>query len=443
VVSRASLTATLSVTGSVRSNQSANIAWQAGGKVGEVKVAVGQTVKKGDVLVSLDPTSLPQNLIQAQSDLLRAQNDLKNLTDQAATNKANAEKALAQAQKDLDDAQTKQVWNSNKTHADAITIQKAEADYYLALDRVKTAQENYDNNASLDVDAPARAQAQSALAQAQSAARQAKWLLDYYRSKPTAIEVAQTDANVKVALAKLADAQRQYDLVKNGPAEKDITIANNSITMAQASINLTRLTAPFNGTITSLSAKPGDVVSAGTPVLRMDDLSKLFIDSQISEVDINRIKAGQPVSITFDAISGKTYEGAVTEVGTVGNSSSGAVNFTVTTQMSSPDGQVKTAMTAGATLTVAKLDNVLVVPVRAIRTVSGKRVVFTPAGQSALTPVIVELGSTGSDAMVEITGGDLKEGDTIVTNPPATTTTFGPGGGGGAAPAGGGGAPGQ
>jgi HlyD family secretion protein len=426
---RSSLVATISITGAVRSKQSANLTWTVSARVGELKTATGQQVKKGDVLAVLDLTSLPQNLIQAQNDLINAQNNLKNLNDQAAVNKATAEKNLTQAQKDLEDAQTKRGQYSGKTRADDLTIKKAEADYTLALDRVKQAQEAFDNVSSLDSDSTIRAQAQSSLASAQSAARQSKWMLDYYRARPSATDINQVEAVLQLAKVKVDDAQRQYDLVKNGPAEKDITIANNNITMAQANINQTRLTAPFSGTITNLNAKTGDVVAPGSLALRIDDLSSLYIDSQVSEVDINRIQIGQAVSITFDAISNKTYEGKVVEVGTAGSTTSGAVNFPVTIQITNPDGQVKTAMTAGVTITIEKLDNVLVVPVRAIRTVSGKRVVFVPDGQS-LKPVIVELGST-AESMVEIAGGDLKEGDTIITNPPAQTTTFGgPGGGG-------------
>jgi HlyD family secretion protein len=427
---RSSLVATISITGAVRSKQTANLTWTVSARVGELKTATGQLVKKGDVLAVLDLTSLPQNLIQAQNDLINAQNNLKNLNDLAAVNKATADKNLKQAQKDLEDAQTTRGQYSGKTRADDLTIQKAEADYTLALDRQKQAQEAFDNVAALDADSTQRAQAQSNLASAQSAARQSKWMLDYYRAKPGATDIAQAEAALQLAKAKLDDAQRQYDLIKNGPAEKDITLANNTITIAQANINQTRLTAPFAGTITSLNAKIGDVVSPGTLALRIDDLSSLYIDSQVSEVDINRIQMGQPVSITFDAISNKIYEGKVMEVGTGGSSTGGAVNFPVTIQITNPDAQVRTAMTAGLTITVEKLDNVLVVPVRAIRTVSGKRVVFVPDSQNALKPVIIELGST-SEAMVQIVSGDLKEGDIVITNPPAQTTTLGgPGGGG-------------
>ncbi len=433
-VKRSSLVATISVTGTIRSNQSANLTWQVNSKIGDVRVAEGQTVKKDDILVVLDPAYLPQNLLQAQNDLINAQNNLKNLNDQAGVNTANAEKVLAQAQKDLEDAQTKRDWNSTSHRADDLTIQKAEADYYLAVDRVKTAQDNFDNYSTLDVDSTIRAQAQSALAAAQSAARQAKWLWDYYRAKPSNTEIAQSEANLQVAKAKRVDAQRQYDLVKNGPAEKDITLAKNTITMAQAAINQTRLTAPFAGTITDLNAMPGDSVSANTFVLRIDDLSKLFIDSQVSEVDINRLKIGQTASITFDAIPNQTYEGKVVAVGTAGTTVSGVVNFPVSIQITNSDANVKTGMTAGVTLTVDQLNNVLAVPIRAIRTVSGKRVVFIPEGQN-LKPVIVELGST-ADTMVEISGGDLKEGDTIVLNPPAQSAAFGPGAGAGASPIG-------
>ncbi len=77
----------------------------------------------------------------------------------------------------------------------------------------------------------------------------------------------------------------------------------------------------------------GDQVNAGTVSFRIDDLSHLLVDVQITEVDINRVKVGQPAKMTFDAISGKEYNGKVTEVANFGVTQQGVVNFTVTVEL--------------------------------------------------------------------------------------------------------------
>jgi HlyD family secretion protein len=102
----------------------------------------------------------------------------------------------------------------------------------------------------------------------------------------------------------------------------------------------------------------------------------------------------------------------------------------VTVKLTDADEKVKPGMTAGAVITVSKLSNVLIVPSRAVRTVSGKRVVYVLDNQKALKPVIIEIGAQ-ADTMVEVTKGDLKEGDVVVLNPPTTLNV-----GSGNAPAG-------
>ena len=94
---RGQLTAVVGATGSVRAAQSATLNWQISGVVANVNVKVGDKVHKGDVLATLDPTSLPQNVILAQSDLVTAQKSLTDLLN-SDTNRANAWIALSDAQ---------------------------------------------------------------------------------------------------------------------------------------------------------------------------------------------------------------------------------------------------------------------------------------------------------------------------------------------------------
>lgn len=195
---------------------------------------------------------------------------------------------------------------------------------------------------------------------------------------------------------------------------------------AQATRDQAKILAPFDGVVTAVEPQPGDLVMAGKTAFRVDDLSHLLVDVQISEVDINSVAVGQPVTLAFDAVQGKTYNGEIVKINGVGDSTSGAVNFTVTVELTDADELVKPGMTAAVTIQVKEVKDALLVPNRAVRVVDGQRVVYI-LKDGLLTPVTVRLGAT-SDSMSEVVGGDLQAGDTIVLNPPSNA--FGPGRGG-------------
>ena len=105
-VTRGTLTQSIGGTGSVHASQSAVLTWQTTGKVGAVNAGIGDKVSADQVLASLEQTSLPQAVIQAQVDLVTAQSELAQATI-SNTGKATAEQALASAQQALQDAQNK------------------------------------------------------------------------------------------------------------------------------------------------------------------------------------------------------------------------------------------------------------------------------------------------------------------------------------------------
>jgi HlyD family secretion protein len=164
-------------------------------------------------------------------------------------------------------------------------------------------------------------------------------------------------------------------------------------------------------------------VTAGTFGFRVDDLSSLLVDVEISEVDINSIAVGQPVTLTFDAILGSEYRGEVKQVSQAGNIVQGVVNFTVTVKITDADKQVKPGMTAAVNITVKELKDVVLIPNRAVRMVDNKRVVYILRDG---VPVMVEvrLGSS-SDTMSVLVDGDIQVGELLVLNPPATFETSG------------------
>jgi HlyD family secretion protein len=382
-VQRGELTATVGATGSIRAVQSAVLNWQTNGSVEHVNVAVGDHVNKGDVLANLAQSSLPQSVIQAQANAVAAQKALED----ASSKTASAQAAIA-----LKDAQ------------DAY---KKAYDYRLSLNGKQWIEEviiKYLRGQQVP---------------------EIRW----FKGDPDASTIRNADDQLALKKAELDDAQRTYDRLKNGPNPDDIAAAQANVDAAQATLNMARIVSPISGTITQAGPLPGDQVALADPAFRVDDLSGLLVDVQVSEVDINSVAVGQPVTLTLDAIPNQTYHGRVTEVSQAGVTIAGAVNFTVTVQLTDADKQVKPGMTAAVNIIVSDIKDQLLVPNRAVRLVDGGDVVYVLRNGQAWQ-VKVTLGAS-SDTTSVVTGGDLKEGELVILNPPsAPGGAFGPRGGG-------------
>jgi HlyD family secretion protein len=474
---RGTLVAQIGASGTVRANQSATLNWQTSGTVAAVAVSVGDQVTQGTELASLSQSSLPQSVIMAQADLVDAQKALDDLLNsnlqsaqaqqavedaqkalddarQPALSQAEAQQAIADAQKAVEQAQIN--LNNARSPADQSYIDQAASKVTLAKDQLDKAWEKYKPYANKPEDSLTRARLLSDYAVAQQQYDAAVRELNGLQGTASATDIAQRESDLATAQAQLADAQRQWQRlkdgpsqaeiatleaqladaqrewqrVKDGPAPDDVAAAQARVAAAQATLNQVRITAPFAGAITQVSSTPGDQVSANTPAFRLDDLSRLLVDVPASEVDINQIQVGQPVALTFDSVlntatnQSKQYHGKVVEVASVGEQDQGVVNFTVTVELTDADQQVKPGMTAGVEITVSQLNDVLLVPNQAVRTLNGERVVYVQHG-AVPAAVPVTLGNS-SDTYSQLLKGDLQAGDPIVLNPPSDSQ-IGPG----------------
>jgi len=427
-VTQGSIAETVSTSGSVRSANSAQVNWQTSGQVSTLDVQVGQSVKSGQELAKLDPNTVSSAVLNAQQTLVNAQNNLQNLQQSTLTT-AQAEQALANAQSTLKTDQDTLSTLQKPTNADAVTIAQDQADLELAQLKLQKLQETYGKT---DINPTNKVKANKVLkiTSAEQAVQTAQYKLNWAQGHATNTAIAVAQGNVAVDQSQLADAQRTYDQVKNGVQQQNIAAAQAAVDAAQATVNEINLTAPISGTVTELDTQPGTVVAAGTVGARVDNLSSLYVDVVVSEVDINKIKIGQPVQLTFTAIPNKTYNGKVTSVGTVGTSTSGVVNFPVTVQITSADAQVKPGMSAIVNIIEAQDNNVLLVPNGAVQTFGGRSTV-TVLYQGQLIPVQVTVGLTNNTTS-EITSSQLKAGDVIVLNSSVSgsgTTTGGNRGG--------------
>lgn len=477
-VARGVVESTISGTGTVQSQQSANVSWQSSGTVQSVEVSIGQLVQQDDQLASLDPSTLPTSVLQAKIDLISAKEALEELQKPQPLKIAEAQTALDNAKQNLEDqlhpteaaiAQAQLAVINAQDDADTAQaavdrlqwgrgseeqIASAQAAYVVAQSEVERLQTLYDHAGGDPSEDPAKAQALSALEVVKTQRDRALATLNWYKGDRSQSEVETTlndlvvaqgvladakealdklqipsEQDIALAQATVDDAQSTLDALVDGPTENDLTVAQTRVLLAEAAEAQASLIAPFTGTITSLDVMAGDIVNAGTAALRIDDLSKLYINLSISEMDISSIKVSQDAAITFDAIAGKEYQGKVTQISMVATVSQGVVNYPVTVQITNPDESILPSMTASVSIIVAKAENVLVVPNNALRTTNGQRTVMVLfEGQQISVPVTV--GLVG-DSTSEVTSDQLREGDTVVLTGSSTIASGSGNGAGG------------
>ena len=405
---RGSLTATIGATGQVRSKQTASLVWKTSGTVQDVYVNVGEVVKTGVKLAELAQTSLPQAIIMAQADLESAKKALDDLYTNAEISKVQATQSIATYAKDVKSAQYQ---------LDNFTIPENQAGLGTleALDLMKQ---------KLD-EATAAFEPYKFLASGNKTRDEFKEKLDLAQSDyNAAVKRLDYENALEVAKANLNKARKDYEKWKNGPSADEIAATKDRIAAAQATLSQAWIEAPFKSTISLAIPQPGDLVSLNTTAFRLDDLSSLFVDLAVSEVDINQIEVSQPVTLTFDAIRGGIYQGEVESVDRVGTINQGVVDFVVTVRLTNADERVKPGMTAAVNIVVSQLEDVLLVPNRAVRFKDGKQVVYILQNNQTV-PVNIKLGAT-AETTSQVLEGDLKVGDLIILNPP---TQFEQGGG--------------
>jgi HlyD family secretion protein len=374
---RGDLAASVGATGSVRASRTALLNWQTNGNVGSVNAVIGDKVSGGDVLAELDKASLSQNIILAEADLVNAQQALEDLLE--------SDTALIEAQKAVEKAEEayEKAYNWRMELNGKIDIKEV---WYDQFGNLKSKE---------------------------------------YRGYASPETIAEADQDLALAEAKLEDARRELERLLKGEESDAVKAARARVAAAEATLNLAKLIAPFDGTVTQTSLTVGDQVAPGTVGFRVDDLSRLLVDVQVSEVDINSVAPDQKATLAFDAVLNQEYHGKVVEVGQAGDTVGGVVSFTVTVELTDADEQVKPGMTAAVSVIVEEVKDALLVPNRAVRLVDGERVVYI-LKDGLPQPVKITLGAS-SDTMSVLVSGDLKEGDAIVLNPP--TFSGGPFGG--------------
>jgi HlyD family secretion protein len=285
-----------------------DIAYNGSGVISDVLVEEGAQVKKGDVLVRLG-NETDKAYTAAQLELVSAQQAYDDLLDSSGTEAAQAVIDLKDAQEEYD-----------------------KADDYLTFlqtsKKVPQTQTKYSLNETWK-----------------------GWEYTYKSKsfKGPAPEDWVIEATNDLALkkARLEDAQRNYDKLKDGIDTEQLALLEAKLNAAKAGVASLLVLAPFDGTVAQLNAKVGESVSQGSIAATVSDFSHWLVKTtDLTELEVVNIKEGQPASVVLDAIPDAKLSGTVEAISKTFAEKQGDVVYEVTVALDDTNPDILWGMTA-------------------------------------------------------------------------------------------------
>ncbi len=392
-LTRETLQTTISGTGNVRPRQSVTLLWQSSGTVSAYDVGVGDTVEAGQILLSLDENNLPAEIIQASLNKITATQALDNLEANILLQRATLNSNIASAQTTITDLETQLLSLESRT-CETWRVDNLRTDYENAL-------EAYQNWST-----------ESGWFRVQTT----KAALDYCAPEVISQRIASLQSSLDLQKENESIWRQDLERIQFGPDPVEVKKLELQLSLAEKQLENQYIKAPFTGRLLSINQDAGDQVNPGSVAAQVADLSELFVEVPISEVDIPFIQIGQPVVLFFDAYFEEEFSGVVSNISESGDRSTGVVNYIVTVRMEDQSERIKPGMTAAVSILTAEKPNTLVVPSESIFSRDGLNYVYV-LRDGELEMVQVTVGSY-SNQLIEVLETDIAEGELIVINPP-------------------------
>ncbi|MFA6593787.1 MAG: efflux RND transporter periplasmic adaptor subunit [Candidatus Buchananbacteria bacterium] len=223
--------------------------------------------------------------------------------------------------------------------------------------------------------------------------------------------IANAERTIIEKTATLANLEAGTDALDLKAQQMTVQQRQNSLADALEQYANYSVTAPFDGVVANVAVTKGDTVSSGASAVTLITDQKIA-NISLNEVDVSKVKTGQKVTITFDAVSDLTVTGSVADVDMIGTVTQGVASYDVKIVFDSQNDLIKSGMTANVSIVIDSKADALQVPSSAIKTQNSINYVQVLVnGQPQQKEVVVGLAS---DTMTEILSG-INEGDEVVT----------------------------
>lgn len=214
------------------------------------------------------------------------------------------------------------------------------------------------------------------------------------------------------------DTETAYALAKNSleRAEKALKIVEDKLAK-------TRIVAPFDCTILTRPVAIGQAVSgsggfnSGTEIMSVADLREMIITAHLNQADVIRIKAGQQVDVSVEAVPGLKIKGEVDRIAPQATIRNNLKGFTTQIRLRNLDERVRPGMTANITIPIFSADNVLTIPLAAVFTEQQDRFAYVRVGPDAFEMRSIAIGVSDYQHAEVVRG--LSPGDVVSLIKPA------------------------
>ena len=333
-------------------------------------VPTGTIVKKGDVVVQFDPTTLQRTLEQKQSELKSAEADIEHSRAESRLTQEQQATDLLQARYDVDRAKL----DTNKQEI------LSEIDGAETRLKLTDAQQKYK-------------------------------------------ELETKDTSTKTSAAAEVESKKQ----KRAKALFDVNLT-------QRQISLLTLRAPADGMVTLMpnfrarnwmsgsstpDFKEGDRAWSGAVIAELPDLDNVRMSARVDESDRGRLKAGQTAAVRIDAIADKEFPASVSEISPLAkldySSWPFTKNFDIAVQINDKDARIRPGMSASGRIAVEKVANGILVPLTAVFDKDGRSVAFVLKG-TTFEERTVQVARRGKSELLIASG--LQPGEKVALKDP-------------------------
>jgi HlyD family secretion protein len=413
-VERGDITAYVSATGTLNPVIMVQVGTQVSGTVKKLFADFNSTVVPGQQLAELDQATFRAKVVQAEANLDTTRAEVKNTLANVHNVRASIETARADV-----GSRAAQLEKARVTIVDTKRILDRQRALFerslLPRSEVETAQTAYDT---------AVAQYNAAQAELESA-----------------------EAKLHAARAQLGAAEAQVE-----KAQAQVHQAQAALDQTKVDLDRTIIRSPVIGTVISRSVDVGQTVAASlqAPTLFTiaQDLTKMQVDTNVSEADIGQVVVGQQATFTVDAYPGQVMRGTVREIRSAPIIVQNVVNYNAVIAVDNPDLKLRPGMTATVSILVAQRHHVLKIPKTALRfqpqltpqereqfittfqqhqamhapdnTGAARRrawqntpKVWTLTPEGTLLPITIRLG-INDDQFSELQDGDVQEGQALI-----------------------------
>lgn len=411
-VQTGTVTKSIEMLGNIEYEQSADLKWKTGGVVASVNVSVGDTVKKGDILAELAPDSLSTAVISAEKELIDAMSAAANVMV-SEVKKYQALATLVSDEITLKATKAAQ----EKLYFPRGTTQ----DLQMAYDSVALAEQNF-SNAKEDLRVVVDGYKSWGEDETRSTyfesykqnydtlqSAYAKWR--YLRQAPEAVDLAFAQGAVANAQRTYDEVLKEYESYRDIPRAKDQKNAESAVELAETRFEQRYIIAPFDGTIGNVAAEENQAVSIGTDAFRLVDLSAYYLEVMVNEVDRDKLKLNQAVTVQIDVLPDQKFSGTILKIDDAATLADQGPKIATLIKLNETDSRIKAGMTASVEFPLVTRADVLLVPVSAITTKGGTRSVerLTAEGTES---VEIQVGLMNA-LCAEVTGGALSAGDRL------------------------------